>query len=96
MSRWLYWTLHPVGGRIAVLRETPRRVYGEGPRGRTSRPRRECRGRFSTMEAAREAEDLLAQTRREYRARREQIALEKQQMRRDELMSLIQVTGGPP
>lgn len=94
--RLLYWTIHPVGGRIAVTRETAQRVYGEGERGRTSRPRRECRGRFETREACLEAWGLREQTRREFRMRREEIALQKQQMRRAERLALLQVTGGPP
>ncbi len=94
--RWLYWTIHPVGGRIAVTREESDRVYGIGPRGPTHRPRRECRGRFQTTEACREAWELREQTRRDYRARREAISEEKQRMRRAERMALLQVTGGPP
>lgn len=94
--RLLYWTIHPTGGRIAVTRETPLRVYGIGPSGPTHRPRRECRGRFVEREACAEAWEMREQTRREWRLRREEISAEKQRMRRAERMALLQVTGGPP
>jgi hypothetical protein len=94
--RWLYWTIHPRLGRIAVTRETTERVYGVGPHGPTHRPRRECRGRFETREACIEAWERREETRRRYRARREEISAEKYRMRREEMLALIQATGGPP
>lgn len=95
MTRYLYWTLHR-RERIAVVRETPTLVVGDGERGPARRPRRECRGRFTTPEACREAQEMLHEVRRRYRARREEISAEKQRMRREELLSLVQITGGPP
>lgn len=79
-----------------MTRETPQRVYGMGDAGRTSRPRRECRGRFADREACLEAWDRLRETRRDWRMRREEISAEKQMMRRAERLALLQVTGGPP
>ena len=95
--KFSHWTLHcrdlqrGAVTRIAVTNTTESgRVQGVLPDGRrTSRPARECYGQYPTAAEAAEVQLSIIQCRRGFLAQREQLSVQKEQLRTDEVRAVL-------